>query len=151
MSTDKPTLSLHQDLPDYMGVPRRPDGSLSRVSVTVDAEDIQSAIMALGHLRDNITTYGKDWIRLVLSDEEKSDLAFTEGPVPDYAMEAVQRIHDEFLELKADVDFNLLLPAGVTACRTKVTITAPSIMIGMQVFLEMMDPQRMNLMTRELI
>lgn len=146
-----PLLTLRHDLPDHLGVPRQADGSLAQVTVTVDAGTLQLAKVALEKLRQDLTHYSIGWVRLVLDEEQLTELTSTpdDDPVPEFALEATERLHDEFLQLPTILEFSELTGLGVTTHCATVTVTAPSVIIAVRSVLEMLEPARLALMLRD--
>ena len=152
MTTEQPpTVTVRHDLPDHLGVPRRPDGSLAQVTLTVEAETMQLASLGLEKLHEDLTSYSTDWVRSVLTTEQLTELVNSTGEaIPSSVLDASERIHDPFLRLPAVIEFSQLTDSGVSSHSVHVTVTTPSILIAVRSILEMMEPQRRSLMLKDL-
>lgn len=146
MTETKPTVTVKHDLPDHLGVPRRPDGSLAQVTVTVEAETMALAGLALEKLHEDLQHYSTAWVRSVLTEKEQAELTVSTDDIPESVLDAVERIHEPFLTLPALVRFTEFSNDGLTDRDVHVTVTSPSVQIAMRSYLEMMEPQRLGLM-----
>lgn len=148
--TKPPAFTLKHDLPDHLGIPRKPDGSLPQVVVSVDAENMDIAVSAVHALHANVMDFSVGWMRTLLTADELAELAATEGEdIPESALAAGARVHDPFLTYTHTADIDELLEDGVVRHKAVITVTAPSLILGIRSILEMMEPERVNLMLRE--
>lgn len=149
--TTKPAFTLKHDLPDHLGIPRQPDGSLPQVVVSVEAESMEIAVSAIHALHANAMDFSVAWMRTLLTEEELAELEASKGEdIPNSAIAAGERIHDPFLTYSHTADIDELLEDGVTRHEAVITVTAPSLLLGVRSILEMLEPERMALMLRGL-
>lgn len=145
-----PVLILKHDLPDHLGVPRQPDGSLAQVSVKVEAVTLKLAKAALVRLREDLGHYSAAWASAALTEEQLTKLMNSpDDSVPEFALDAMERLHDDFLQLPAVVQFNELTEFGVTTHNPTVTVSSPSVVIAVRSVLEMLEPSRLAIMLRD--
>lgn len=147
MTETTPIVTVKFDLPDHLGVPRASDGSLAQVTVAVEAETMALAEAGLQKLHEDLNHYSADWLRSVLTGEQLAELGRT-GDIPASVLDAMDRIHSEFLTLPAVLEFTELAEHGLTTHTVRITLTSPSVTIAVRSYLEMMEPQRRSLMLR---
>lgn len=139
---EKAVFTISAKIPEQFNVALNRDGSRPEVSLAVTSTTYGTALAVLQGLNDQADELAFSWLYKVLTDDQIAALNALqeESDLPDFAREAFSRQGEEFLTFSTDVDSTVTetYKDGTQEVEspetTTITITAPSIAIGMKAF-----------------
>ena len=138
----KGVFTVSAEIPEKYNIPLNRDGSRPKASLDVTAPTYGTARAVLSKLNEQADEVGFQWLFDVLSEDEKSAVNTLpeDSDLPGFAREAFAREGEEFLTFTTDVESTVTATYQDDTQETEgtetttITITAPSVAIGMKAF-----------------
>lgn len=139
---EKAVFTVSATISERHNVPLNPDGSRPAVSLSVTSPTYGTALSVLQGLNGQADEVAFSWLYEVLTDEEAEafDALPEESDPPSFVREAFARQGEEFLTFSTEVESTVsaTYEDGTQELEstetTAITITAPSIAVGMEAF-----------------
>lgn len=142
---EKAEFTLAATTPEGM-LPLNPDGTRPQITVKVVAGTYSAALGTLSHLHDNCNQIIGAWAQTLLTPKQiaKAQRLASRGEKPDFAQEAVDRIHPEFIVFETTAVATVEAGAKTFEQEVELTITAPSASSGVKAFHFLTSPENLN-------
>lgn len=142
---EKANFTLTSLIPEHL-VPLNPDGSRQKVSVKVLADTYLAGLTLLDALREDPERILSAWLQEVLPPKElkKAAKLMKRGVRSETAQAAVEEIHEKYLAFETGASFELTVSGKATKQAAELTITAPSVIIGVQGFVSATKPSSLQ-------
>ena len=143
---ERADFTFSANVPDSAGLSLNPDGTKPQVSVKVNADTFMAGLVLLGQLHDDPDELLTTWLGRQLSAAQfrKAVKMIGKGQRPDFAVEAMKKVHPEFLTFNSSASFTMQVNGAEVEQTVDLTITAPSIEIGIQGFVSLTSAARLQ-------
>lgn len=147
LGDEKADFTLTVKIPASAGVPLNRDGSTPQVTIRVTADTYMTALIMLGNLHDDYEDLVGTWVAQQLSRAQyrKAIKLADRGEKPAFVQAAADKIHKKFLTFETSITMSTTEEGGVEGKHVLgLTITAPSVSIGMKGFVSCTRPRSLQ-------
>lgn len=137
----KANFSVSAHIPEDAGVPLNPDGTRPSVTLAIESETYALGLAAMEHLNENPEELASEWLTDILTDEQAAEVTDTpaESGPPAWLVDIVSEVHEPFLTFSVSMVLSVsdeADPTVITQHPVELTITAPSLQIGINALVQ---------------